>query len=133
MTPLLAAVPLGLYAVYVFTQHQDVSESGVERVEAESLLRAWLGLAISLLIILVAVEGLVRSALALGEVFGVASFLWGVTVVAVGTSLPDAFVSVRAAQRDEGVTALGNVFGSNTFDLLVAVPVGVVLAGVGRW
>lgn len=129
VSPLLAAVPLGLYVVYVFTQHQDVREATVERVPAPSVLWAWFWLAVALVVILVAVEGLVRSAIALGELFGVAAFLWGATVVAVGTSLPDAFVSVRAARREEGVTALGNVFGSNTFDLLVAVPAGVVVAG----
>lgn len=129
VSPWLAAVPLGLYVVYVFTQHQDVQEAAVEKVRAESVLRAWLGLVVALVVILVAVEGLVRAALALGDLFGVAAFLWGATVVAAGTSLPDAFVSIRAAKRNEGVTALGNVFGSNTFDLLVAVPAGVIVAG----
>ncbi len=51
------------------------------------------------------------------------------TVIAAATSLPDALVSVRAARDDEDVTSLTNVLGSNTFNLLVAIPVGVLLAG----
>jgi cation:H+ antiporter len=49
--------------------------------------------------------------------------------VAAGTSIPDAFVSVRAARDGRGVTAIANVLGSNTFDLLVCIPVGVLIAG----
>lgn len=127
--PGLAAVPLALYGVYVFTQHQDVAEGETAPEAVESVSRQWLLLLASLLVIGVAVEGLVRSTLAFGDVFGVAPFLWGATVVAAAISLPDALVSVRAAVREEGVTALGNVFGSNTFDLLVAVPAGVLVAG----
>ena len=79
--------------------------------------------------IVVAVEGLIQAALGFGEVFDTPSFLWGLTVIAAGTSLPDAVVSVRAAQSGKSVTSLANVLGSNTFDLLVAVPVGVLIAG----
>jgi len=38
-------------------------------------------------------------------------------------------VSVRTARAGRGLTSLGNVLGSNTFDLLVAIPVGVLIAG----
>jgi len=75
------------------------------------------------------VEGLVSAVLAFEEALGVPSFFWGLTVVAVVTSLPDTFVSVRSAQKVEGVTSLANVLGSNVFDLLVALPAGVLVAG----
>lgn len=91
--------------------------------------RQWALLAGGLLLITVGVEGIVRAALGLRATFGTSSSLWGLTVIAAGTSLPDAFVSVRAAQRDADVTSLTNVLGSTTFDLLVAIPVGVLLAG----
>lgn len=84
---------------------------------------------LSLVIIVVGVEGLVRAAIGLGEVFGTPSFIWGLTVIAAGTSLPDAFVSINAARRGEGVISIANVLGSNIFDLLVAVPAGVLIAG----
>ncbi|MEF8778125.1 MAG: sodium:calcium antiporter, partial [Natronomonas sp.] len=43
--------------------------------------------------------------------------------------LPDAFISIAAARIDEPAVSLGNVLGSNIFDLLVAVPAGVLLVG----
>jgi cation:H+ antiporter len=65
----------------------------------------------------------------LNAAFGIPEFLAGVTIIAAATSLPDTLVSVRSAQANKGVTSLGNVLGSNTFDLLVAIPVGVLIVG----
>lgn len=74
-------------------------------------------------------DGLVHAAVGFGDVSGTPSFLWGLTVVAAGTSLPDMFVSVRAARGGRGTVSLANVLGSNIFGRLVAVPVGILIAG----
>lgn len=129
LTPTLAILPLLTYGVYVFLHQQDVSEhESTESVDINPI-REWGTLLLSLIVIAVGVEGLVRAALDFGELFDTPAFLWGLTVIAAGTSLPDAFISVRAAKNDESVTSLTNVLGSNTFNLLVAIPVGVLLAG----
>jgi cation:H+ antiporter len=129
LTPALMVFPLLTYGVYVFLHYQDTRE----HVSAAGLnvdpRREWVRLLVSLLVIAVGVEGIVRAAISLGELLGTASFLWGLTVIAIATSLPDGFVSIRAARRDSSVTSLTNVLGSNTFNLLVAIPVGVVIAG----
>lgn len=126
----IALIPLLLYGLYLFLHQQDTQEY-VAEVSGEGIatVKQWLLLGASLVIILIGVEGLVRAAIGLGNYFGTPSFLWGLTVIAAGTSLPDAFVSVRAAQKDEGTVSMANVLGSNIFDLLVAVPVGVLIAG----
>jgi len=125
----LAVIPVLLYGLYVFIQYQDVKDHEPPEAPDVSPLRAWGLLALSLGVIVVSVEGLVQAAIGLGDAFGTPSFLWGLTVIAASTSLPDTFVSVRAAQADRPVTSLANVLGSNIFDLLVALPVGVLLAG----
>ena len=93
------------------------------------LRREWGKLVAALAVILVAVESLVGALEGLNATFGIPEFLAGVTLLAAATSFPDALISVRAARGGKGVTSLGNVLGSNTFDLLVAVPVGVLIAG----
>jgi cation:H+ antiporter len=129
LTPPLAVIPIATYGIYVFLHQQDVSEhASTESVDVK-LLREWGTLAVSLVLIAVGVEGIVRAALTFGDIFDSPSLLWGITVIAAATSLPDAFVSVRAAKNGESVTSLTNVLGSNTFNLLVAIPVGVLLAG----
>ncbi len=130
LTRPLAMIPIAMYALYLFVQWQDTMEYEAEDADTEiSVGREWLRLGLSLLIILVGVEGLVRAAIGFGEVFGTPSFLWGITVIAAATSIPDTFVSVRAARRGKAVTSLANVLGSNIFDLLICIPVGVLIAG----
>lgn len=126
----LALLPIGLYVFYVFIQYQDTMDYEPDR-SAENVqpLREWGWLLASLLVILIGVDLLVRAALRFGEILSTPSFLWGISVVAAGTSLPDAFVSVQSARHGKAVTSLANVLGSNIFDLLVCVPMGVLVAG----
>ena len=126
----LAVIPLLLYGLYVFIQWQDVSDHEPdESAPRVPVGRAWGRLVAGLAVILIAVEQLVGAVEGLVGVFGIPEFLAGVTILAAATSLPDALVSVRAARAGKGVTSLGNVLGSNTFDLLVAIPLGVLLVG----
>ncbi|NLV12583.1 sodium:calcium antiporter [Haloarcula argentinensis] len=129
LTPTLAAIPLVTYGIYVFLHQQDASEHVANETNSVRPGREWGMLGVGLVVITVGVEGMVRGALSLGVIFDTPTFLWGLTVIAAGTSLPDAFVSIRAAKDDDSVTSLTNVLGSNTFNLLVAIPVGVLLAG----
>lgn len=130
LTRPLALIPLLLYGLYLFIQWEDVSdhdESGVP--DSIRVGREWSRLAIGLLVILVAVEALVTGVETLSHTYGIPEFLAGATIIAAATGLPDTLVSVRAARQDKGITSLGNTLGSNTFDLLVAVPVGVLIVG----
>ncbi|SNZ12669.1 cation:H+ antiporter [Natronoarchaeum philippinense] len=130
LTRPLAMIPLLLYGLYLFIQWQDVSDHDAGDVPGGIAVgREWGRLAAGLAVILLAVELLVGSVESLGTTFGIPEFLAGVTIVAAATSLPDALVSVRSAQADKSVTSLGNVLGSNTFDLLVAIPIGVLIVG----
>ncbi|MGQ4555389.1 sodium:calcium antiporter [Halobellus sp. GM3] len=126
----LALLPLALYGLYLFIQWQDVSDhDAAADADDTPIGRRWLMLGASLLVILVAVEQLVGSVESLSGAFGIPEFLAGVTILAAATSLPDLLVSVRAARDGRSVTSLGNVLGSNTFDLLVAIPIGVLIVG----
>lgn len=130
MTRLLALLPLLLYGFYIFIQYQDTMDYEPE-VEPEDIspLKEWGRLAASLVVILIGVEMLVQSAIKFGDILDTPSFLWGISVVAAGTSIPDTFVSIRKAQKGEAETSLANVLGSNIFDLLVCIPMGVLIAG----
>jgi cation:H+ antiporter len=138
MTRPIALVPLGLYALYLFLQHQEWRGEGRAMVALEgtevsgSAWKDWGILVLGLALVLAGVEGLLRTAIWLGDTLGTPSFLWGATVVAAATSIPDALISVRGARRGEGDVSIGNVLGSNIFDLLVAVPAGVLVAGAAE-
>ncbi|RYJ08179.1 sodium:calcium antiporter [Halogeometricum borinquense] len=125
----LAVMPLALYGLYIFIQYADTADYEAEPVTDVNVLRQWGTLVAGLIVILVSVEQLVHAIQFIGDVYGAPDFLWGITVLAAATSLPDTLVSVRAAKDGRGVTSLANVLGSNTFDLLVAIPIGVLIVG----
>jgi len=127
----LALVPVGMYGLYVFIQFQDTSDHEADPSEAAGIdvRRQWGFLLAGLLVILVSVHYLVHSVDVIGTALGVPQFIMGVTVIAGTTSLPDTLVSVRSAKDDKAVASIGNVLGSNTFDLLVAIPIGVLIVG----
>lgn len=130
LTRPMVLFPLGVYLLYLFMQWQDTTEYTGE-VESNSIspLKQWGLLGAGLLIILVAVERLVHAVIVIGDTVGTPEFLWGAVVVAAATSLPDALVSIQAADREHDVASIANVLGSNTFDLLVVIPIGVLLTG----
>lgn len=125
----LALFPIALYGVYLFTQYLDIGDHDAQADASVDRLRSWLRFGLGLVLIIIGVEALVRAAIGFGDAFGTPTFLWGMTIVAAGSSLPDAFVSVAAARAGRPTVTLANVLGSNTFDLLVAVPAGVLVAG----
>ena len=57
----------------------------------------------------------------LGCIFGVNPVVMAVTVIAVGTSVPDALMSIEAAKRGEADMAVANAIGSNIFDICVGL------------
>ncbi|MGD1878536.1 MAG: calcium/sodium antiporter [Kiloniellaceae bacterium] len=79
----------------------------------------YLGLTISgLLGIVLGANLLIEAAVDLARAFGISEAIIGLTIVAVGTSLPELVTSVVAALRRHGDVALGNIIGSNIFNLL---------------
>ena len=73
-------------------------------------------------------EALVRGASRLAASFGVSSLVIGLTVVAFGTSSPELAVSVKAALSEQGSVAVGNVVGSNIFNVLFILGVSALIA-----
>ena len=75
-------------------------------------------------------ELLVRGASRLAALTGIAPLVVGLTVVAIGTSAPELAVSARAALRGQGDLALGNVIGSNIFNVLAILGLSALVAMV---
>ncbi|MEA3344091.1 MAG: calcium/sodium antiporter [Patescibacteria group bacterium] len=65
----------------------------------------------------------IESILEISYILGISASLIAITAVAIGTSLPELVVSVRACSKKKYEVALGNVFGSNVFNLLLVVGV----------
>ncbi|ATJ83720.1 sodium:calcium antiporter [Halomonas beimenensis] len=84
-----------------------------------------------LVLLIVGAEGLVRGASRLAARLGISSLIIGLTVVAFGTSSPELAVSLKAAIGDQAGIAMGNVVGSNVFNLLGVLGLTGLLAPSG--
>ena len=83
--------------------------------------------AAGLVVVTVGAHLVVTNAVELAAAFGVSQTLLGVLVVGVGTSLPELALSIRAALERHGSLSVGNIIGSNIFDLLIPVGAAAVL------
>ena len=79
------------------------------------------GLVIGLVCLTLGAEWLVRGASSIATRFGIAPIVIGLTVVAFGTSAPEFAVSIGGALTGNSDVALGNVVGSNTFNILLVL------------
>lgn len=87
---------------------------GPETALGLSLLIAIAGLVITVL----GARFLVSGAVSLAQLAGLSETVIGLTIVAIGTSMPELVTSVIAVRKGEGAVALGNVLGSNIFNIL---------------
>ncbi len=133
VTRALAIIPVLFYGLYLYLQREENKAYQQENNAAShggiKVYKEWGKFVLSLILIVLSVEGMIRAAIFMGGYFNMPDFFWGAVVLAAATSLPDAVVSVRAAIHKEGIASLSNVIGSNIFDLLIAVPAGVLIAG----
>ena len=132
LTRLDAGILFGLFLVFMFItlQHakrgekKEESEENEDAKEREQAMPVWkmvalilVGLACLVLGSNVFVDGATKVAAALG----VSDAVIGLTVVAMGTSMPELATSVVAARKGNSGIAIGNVLGSNVFNILLVI------------
>jgi len=93
-----------------------------------SMPMAVLWLLLGLAMMLIGAHLLVDSAIAIAMFFGVSDVVIGILLVAVGTSLPELAVSLVSAMKGEFGLAIGNIVGSNIFNLLAVIGVAVTIS-----
>ncbi len=93
------------------------STGRVERLEAKSIAFILVGIAAVLLGAHFTVENVVNIATSMAVPLGLVS----IVAIALGTSLPELFVSLNALKTGEAELAIGNIFGSNAFNILIVI------------
>ena len=85
-------------------------------------------LALGMILLLLSSKALVWGAVNIAHTFGISDLVIGLTIVAIGTSLPELAASVMSALKGEPDIALGNVIGSNMFNLLAVLGIPGLIA-----
>lgn len=108
------------YLLYMAIKHPE--QSGEEEsIRQMKLWQALVALVGGLGLILLGSDIAVDAATSLARIFGLSERLIGLTIVALGTSLPELFTSVTAARKGSADIAIGNIVGSNIFNILFVV------------
>ena len=101
-------------------QKLDPMESEFEQEIPEiSTQKAFLWFTIGLILLIISSRGLVWGSVNIAKAAGISDLVIGLTIVAIGTSLPELAASVMSALKKEHDIAVGNIIGSNMFNLLV--------------
>lgn len=126
---LVFVVLIGWSIYQSFRQPDDaLAKEMTEEVHAMPLRKALLWLVVGLLLLIVSSRILVWGAVDLATMFGISDLVIGLTIVAVGTSLPELASSIIAARKGEHDLALGNILGSNLFNTLAVVGIAGLIA-----
>jgi len=99
----------------------------IDEIPSESTAKAITELVISLALLLGSSKLLVWGASGVASDLGVSELIIGLTIVAIGTSLPELAASVASALKGHHDIALGNIVGSNLFNLLAVLPIPALL------
>lgn len=123
-------VPLLWWMVLIGREGDSpLAEAAEEAIPGSiTLQRSLLWLFVGVVVLLVSSRVVVWGALGLAEHFGLDDTVVGLSIVAIGTSLPELAASVVGASRGEHEIAVGNVLGSNMFNLLVVLGLPGIIA-----
>lgn len=127
---MLAFVVLIGWSIYQGLRQPDdaLAQEMTEEVNAMPVRKAILWLVVGLLLLIISSRILVWGAVDLATTFGISDLVIGLTIVAVGTSLPELASSIIAARKGEHDLALGNILGSNLFNTLAVVGIAGLIA-----
>lgn len=102
------------------TEARDVYAAEADAVPGEDqpLGRALITASLGLVVLVFGARFLVAGAVELAQLAGISETVIGLTIVAIGTSMPELVTSLIAVRKGQGSVALGNVLGSNMFNIL---------------
>lgn len=110
-----------LYLLKMAKQNPQMEEEGEKQEEAQPLWRLLVGVVVGICLIVLGSDVSVDAATVLARMMGMSERLIGLTIVALGTSLPELVTSVSAARKGKADIAIGNIVGSNIFNILFVV------------
>jgi len=130
---LLLLIGLGIFAVYTFRnvlkqreKSKADSDSGKNNIYLKSI-----GLiGIGIIVLYIGAILTVDNAVIIATEFGLSEKIIGLTVIAVGTSLPELITSIIAIRKGHTDIGIGNIIGSNIYNILMIMGVGASLGGI---
>ena len=124
---------LGIFGFYTYkdamkqrTKEKENTEPNKKNVYLKSIVLIAIGVGL----LFIGARLTVDNAVILAEEFGLSDKIIGLTVIAIGTSLPELITSIIAIRKGHADIGIGNIIGSNIYNILMIMGVGAALGGV---
>lgn len=123
---IILLVLFGFFLYYVFRQmRNDTSNDSIPVMNSN--LKIWASIIFGLAGLMIGGQMVVKSSIDIAQQMGVSEKIIALTIVAAGTSLPELLTSVVAALKKNSDIAIGNVIGSNIFNVLLILATSAVI------
>lgn len=117
-----------IYTIIVAIKHNQVySKERREAIDKIGLFKDIIDIGIGIIALKIGAELTVDNAINISKILNISEKIISVTVLAVGTSLPELFTSVSAAIKGKSDIAIGNIVGSNIFNILLILGVTAII------
>lgn len=124
---LVLASLLVIFLTYTFKTAKNNNthefDEAVETVEKNQISKTWLMLIVGLLVLIGSAKLIVWGGVQIAQSFGVSDLVIGLSVIALGTSLPELAVSVASVLKKQYEMVVGNVIGSNLFNTIAVLAI----------
>lgn len=126
-----------LYLLFIIRMGRLAERTGNDKLTREqaselpqegSLSVAFLWLGVALVIMPIATQMVTDNATVLAHYFGVSDLVVGLTIIAIGTSLPELATTIAGVRKGENDIAIGNIIGSNVFNLVFVLGIPALVA-----
>ena len=129
-----AALLFGLFLVFLFFTFRQSNTDDLPELPADikpmSGFKIWGFIVVGLSLLIIGGRLVVNSAIAIAQDFGISEKIIALTIVAAGTSLPELVTSIVAASKQKSDIAIGNVIGSNIFNILFILSVSGLISPI---
>ena len=130
---ILLLVGFGVFGFYTYRDAMKQRKENREKVQQDkgSIYLKHIGLiGVGIVLLYVGAILTVDNAVILAKEFGLSEKIIGLTVIAIGTSLPELITSIMAIRKGHADIGIGNIIGSNIYNILMIMGVGAALGGV---
>lgn len=129
----LLLIGLGIFAFFTFRdalkQRIEIQDE-FENTQNNSYLKSFGLIGIGIVVLYIGAMLTVDNAVVIADEFGLSEKIIGLTVIAIGTSLPELITSIIAIRKGHADVGIGNIIGSNIYNILMIMGVGAALGGV---
>ena len=130
---ILLLIGLGVFGFYTFRnalKHRDAAKDEINSGKSNVYLKSAGLIGLGIVVLYVGSILTVDNAVVLASEFGLSEKIIGLTVIAIGTSLPELITSIIAIRKGHSDIGIGNIIGSNIYNVLMIMGVGASLGGI---